>query len=83
MLTPALIASIARKYQLDPAESLVRDNAEQAISCHGNQGHVGHWACDYRGLYDAALLLDGYLAEETRGARCDALRHQDFCANAY
>lgn len=82
-LSLATIASIAAKYDLDPEESLVRANAEQAVKYHGSKGTVGHWACDRSGYYDAARLLDGYLAEETRAARCEALKHRDFREAAY
>lgn len=89
-LTERAVRTIAAAYDLDPDCPVVRGNASQADQFHGQPCiHVAtgkltvSWGTDHRGYYDAAKLLDGYLSEETRVARCDALAHRDFCRNAY
>jgi hypothetical protein len=88
-LTLRQIVSIARQYDLNPRDRLVIDNAHQADEVHGKEceGFDGDrkrfWGCNYRGVYQADLLLDGYLCEETRVMRCDDLAHREFERNAY
>lgn len=82
-LNETTIRAIADKYDLDPEDHLVRDNAAHADGFHGQPGRIGHWTTNSAGLLDAALLLDGYLHEETRAARCEALAADQFHRDAY
>ena len=88
-LTTRQIISIASRYDLNPRDRLVLENAQQADEIHGTKckGFDGDrkrfWGCDYRGVYQADLLLDGYLCEETRAARCDDLAARQFERAAY
>jgi hypothetical protein len=82
-LTLRQIISIARRYDLNPRDRLVIDSAKQADKYHGDQSERPNWGTDSRGVYQAELLLDGYLCEETRVMRCDALAARQFERDAY
>lgn len=88
-LTVRQIVTLARRYGLNPRDSIVLENAQQADEVHGKQctGFDGDrkrfWGCNASGVYQADLLLDGYLDEETRVMRCDTLAAQEFERNAY
>ena len=88
-LTARQIITVARRYELSPRDRLVLESAQQADEVHGKkcEGFDGDrkrfWGCDYRGIYQADLLLDGYLCEETRVMRCDALSARQFERDAY
>lgn len=77
------IVTIARRYDLNPHDRLVIESAQQADENHGKQCAKPNWGTDYRGVYQADLLLDGYLCEETRVMRCDDLAAREFERNAY
>lgn len=88
-LTSRQIISIARKYDLNPSDRIVLENAQGADEIHGKKcerfdGDTKRfWGCNSAGFYQADLLLDGYLAEETRVMRCDGLAARKFERNAY
>lgn len=89
-LTDRDVISAARRYDLSPRDRLVIDSAKQADDLHGQMSYCSatgqpcvSWATDGRGYYRASNLLDGYLSEETRVMRCDALAHDRFCRDAY
>lgn len=88
-LTLRQIVTAARQYDLNPHDRLVLESAAQADGIHGQKcdGFDGDtkrfWGCDYRGIYQADRLLDGYLSEETRVMRCDDLAARQFERDAY
>ena len=88
-LTARQIITAARRYDLNPRDRLVIDSARQADQYHGEkcEGFNGDtkrfWHCDRFGVMQAELLLDGYLREETRVMRCDALAARQFERDAY
>jgi hypothetical protein len=82
-LTERTISRIAAQYGLSASDHLVVVNAEQAQTYHGTQAASPNWGTDIYGVYQADLLLGGYLAEETRVMRAYAASHRDFCRNAY
>jgi hypothetical protein len=77
------IITIARRYDLDPRDRIVVSSAKQADQTHGLQCDRPNWGTDHRGVYQADKLLDGYLCEETRVMRCDALAARQFDRDAY
>lgn len=82
-LTLRQIVTIARRYDLNPRDRLVVSSARQADETHGQISSSPNWGTDYRGVYQADRLLDGYLCEETRVMRADARAHDQFCRDAY
>jgi hypothetical protein len=82
-LTLRQVVTIAQRYDLNPRDRLVIDSAQQADAVHGTKCDRPNWGTDYRGIYQAELLLDGYLHEETRVMRCDALAARRFERDAY
>jgi hypothetical protein len=88
-LNETKVRMLAQRYGLDPNSTIVRGNADQADNFHGKKcelfdGNLKRfWGCDEFGRYNAERLLDGYLDEETRVMRCDALADADFAARAY
>jgi hypothetical protein len=82
-LTLRQIVAAAHRYDLSPRDRLVIDSARQADENHGTQVAKPNWGTDYRGVYQADLLLDGYLCEETRVMRCDDRAARQFERDAY
>ena len=89
-LTNEQVAEVAARYNLEPTDKLVLDNAAQADENHGKlcqntaTGQVFvNWGTDEFGYYQAVKLLDGYLCEETRVMRCDELAYRQFERDAY
>ncbi len=82
-LTLRQIISAARQYDLDPHCRLVLESAKQADETHGETCDQPNWGTDYRGVYQADKLLDGYLCEETRSMRCDDRAARQFERDAY
>jgi hypothetical protein len=83
------IVAAARRYDLSPHDRLVIESARQADANHGEPPTIRdgkpliYWATDSHGYLDAERLLDGYLCEETRVMRCDALAARQFERDAY
>ena len=75
------IAKIAARYGFDADERIVRENAEQACQYHGQP--CGKSENGRYGLFDAEMLLDSYLAQESYTGRCDAAAAADFEDAAY
>lgn len=82
-LSTDIIAKIAETHGFEPSDQIVIESVRQAEENHGKDCGKVYWATDYRGFYDAAKLLDGYLHETARCDRADARRADQFCRDAY
>jgi hypothetical protein len=88
-LTLRQIVTLANQYGFRPHDRTVLANAKQADEYHGEKAQnfdgdlKRFWGCDSAGNYNAYRLLDGYLSEESRVMRCDALAARQFERDAY
>lgn len=82
-LTLRQIVAAAQTYGLEPHDSLVLGSARQADDNHGIAVNQPNWGTDYRGVYQADKLLDGYLCQETASMRAEAASYRRFARDAY
>lgn len=69
MLAPATVTRIAARHGFSDAHPTVVADLARAMALHGRREDAfdgdrdRFWGCDADGLYDAALLLDGFLGK--------------------